>query len=370
MAKKNDKAECVRHRNHAPLQDFSRWYLDVVRRAELADYSPVKGCMVIRPYGYAIWELMQQAFDREFKRTGHVNAYFPLFIPESLLTQGGRARRRVRAAGRLRHARRRRRAGGEARRPPDLRSDHRHHVREVGAVVARPADPDQPVGQRRALGEGDAAVPAHDRVSLAGRAHRARNRRRGRGRDADDSRLVQAAVRNRCSAMPVVKGQKSESEKFAGALRTYSIEALMGDGRALQAGHLAQSRTELRQGVRHHLPGARQVGPARLGHVLGRVDAARSARVIMTHGDDSGLVLPPRIAPYQVVIVPIGRDNWRETVLPRAREIQRRARRRPAFASRSTTATSVRAGSSPSGSCAACRSGSKSVPRTSRNRRC
>ena len=95
MTKKNDKADAFVTEITPRSEDFSRWYLDVVRRAELADYSPVKGCMVIRPYGYAIWELIQQAFDREFKRTGHVNAYFPLFIPESLLTQGGRARRRA-----------------------------------------------------------------------------------------------------------------------------------------------------------------------------------------------------------------------------------------------------------------------------------
>ena len=85
-------------------EDFSRWYLDVVRRAELADYTPVKGCMAIRPYGYAIWELIQQALDKRFKATGHVNAYFPLFIPESLLTQGGGARRGLRAAGGVGHA--------------------------------------------------------------------------------------------------------------------------------------------------------------------------------------------------------------------------------------------------------------------------
>src|SRR6266498_2155140 len=138
-------------------QDFGRWYIDVVRRAELADYSPVKGCMVIRPYGYAIWELMQQGLDRRFKATGHVNAYFPLLIPESLLmkeaehvegfapqvawvTQGGT------------------------------------EVLEVDSVVARSADPHQPVGERRPLGEGDTTVPAHHGIPLAGRAHRARNR--------------------------------------------------------------------------------------------------------------------------------------------------------------------------------------------------
>ncbi len=95
-------------------EDFSRWYLDVVRRAELADYSPVKGCMVIRPYGYAIWELIQQALDKRFKATGHVNAYFPLFIPETLLHEGGRARRGLRAAGRVGHQGRQRRARGAA----------------------------------------------------------------------------------------------------------------------------------------------------------------------------------------------------------------------------------------------------------------
>ena len=124
-------------------------------------------------------------------------------------------------------------------------------------------------------------------------------------------------------AMPVVKGRKTESEKFAGALKTYSIQALMGDGRALQAGDVPQSRAELREGIRHHLPGARQVGSARVGHVLGCHHPADSRLVSTTYGDDSGLVLPPRVAPYQVVIVPIPRGNWQETVLPKAREIQR-----------------------------------------------
>ena len=173
-------------------QDFGRWYIDVVRKAELADYSPVKGCMVIRPYGYAIWELMQQALDRRFKETGHVNAYFPLLIPESLLmkeaehvegfapqvawvTQGGNEELEERAGH-----------------PSDLGNDHRHDVRQVGAVVARSAHPHQPVGQRRALGEGDAPLPAHHRVPLAGRAHRARDGRGGakrkRGRCSPSTR--------------------------------------------------------------------------------------------------------------------------------------------------------------------------------------
>ena len=170
-------------------EDFSRWYLDVVRRAELADYSPVKGCMVIRPYGYAIWELIQQALDRRLKASGHVNAYFPLFIPESLLMQGSRARRRLRAAGGVGHEGRRprcSRSGSPS--VPTSEVDLRDDVREVDSVVARPARSDQPVGERRALGEGDASLPAHHRVPLAGGPHGARDRAGGARRDAEDAR--------------------------------------------------------------------------------------------------------------------------------------------------------------------------------------
>ena len=163
-------------------EDFSAWYIDVIRKAELADYSPVKGCMVIRPYGYAIWEHIQQDLDARFKATGHVNAYFPLFIPESLLTKEAEHVEGFAPEVRVGHPGRQRGARGAPRDPPDLRGHHRHDVRQVGAVLARPADPHQPVGQRGALGEGDAAVPAHDRVPLAGRPHRPRDGRRGRRR--------------------------------------------------------------------------------------------------------------------------------------------------------------------------------------------
>ncbi len=165
-------------------QDFGRWYIDVVRRAELADYSPVKGCMVIRPYGYAIWELMQQGLDRRFKATGPRERILPAVHPRKPADEGGRARRGLCAAGRVGDAGRQRGARGAARRAADLRDDHRHDVREVGAVLARPADPHQPVGQRRSLGEGHAAVPAHDGVPLAGGSHRARDGRGGAGRNA------------------------------------------------------------------------------------------------------------------------------------------------------------------------------------------
>ena len=178
MSKKPEKPTRSSPKSRRARRTSRSWYLDVVRRAELADYSPVKGCMVIRPYGYAIWELIQQALDARVQGDRPRQRLLPAVHSREPAEQGGRARRRLRAAGRLRHARRRRGARGEAGRPADVGGDHRHDVREVGAVVARSADPDQPVGERRALGEGDAAVPAHDRVPLAGRAHRARDRTR------------------------------------------------------------------------------------------------------------------------------------------------------------------------------------------------
>ena len=238
-------------------QDFSRWYLDVVRRAELADYSPVKGCMVIRPYGYAIWELIQQGLDRRFKETGHVNAYFPLFIPESLLmreaehvegfapqvawvTRGGDEELDERLIIR-----------------PDIRSDHRDHVREVDPVVARPADPHQPVGQRRAMGEGDAPVPADDRIPLAGRPHRARNGGGGAGGNAADPGALQGVLRERAGDAGHGRAEEREREVRR---RVEDLFHRGADGRRPRAAgrHLARPRTELRQGVRDPVPGPRQ----------------------------------------------------------------------------------------------------------------
>ena len=169
--------------------------------------------------------------------------------------------------------------------------------------------------------------------------------------------------------MPVIDGQKSESEKFAGASRTYSIEALMGDGRALQAGTSHNLGQNFAKAFEIQFQGRDKTVQHAWTTSWG-VSTRLIGGVIMTHGDDSGLILPPRVAPYQVVIVPIPRGNWQETVLPKAREIRDELVRAAASACSSTTATRRRrAGSSPSGSCAACRCGSRSDPRTSRSRR-
>jgi len=320
MANKSDKAEAFVTEITPQSQDFSRWYLDVVRRAELADYSPVKGCMVIRPYGYAIWELIQQAFDRRFKATGHVNAYFPLFIPESLLNkEAEHVEGFAPQVAYVTHG------GGEE-------LEERLVVRPTseaifGTMYAKWIQSwrDLPI-----LINQWANVVRWEKVTrpflrttefLWQEGHTAHETE---AEAEEETRKILDLYKETVEtemAMPVITGRKSESEKFAGALRTYSIEALMGDGRALQAG----TSHNLGQNFAKAFEITFQARDKSVQHVWGTswgVSTRLIGAVIMTHGDDSGLVLPPRVAPYQVVIVPIPRGNWQETVLPKAREVQ------------------------------------------------
>jgi prolyl-tRNA synthetase len=301
-------------------QDFSRWYLDVVRRAELADYSPVKGCMVIRPYGYAIWELIQQALDARIKATGHVNAYFPLFIPNSLLTKEAE------------HV--------EGFAPQVAYVTHGGGEELEEKLVVRPTSEaiigtmysnwvqswrDLPIliNQWANVVRWEKKTYPFLRTTefLWQEGHTAHETEAEA--EAETLKILDLYVEvcESVLAMPVLKGRKSESEKFAGALRTYSIEALMGDGRALQAG----TSHNLGQNFAKAFDITFQARDKSVQHVWGTswgVTTRLVGAVIMCHGDDSGLVLPPRVAPYQVVIVPIGRENWRDTVLPRAKEIR------------------------------------------------
>ena len=301
-------------------EDFGRWYIDVVRRAELADYSPVKGCMVIRPYGYAIWELMQQGLDRRFKATGHVNAYFPLFIPESLLmkevehvegfapqvawvTQGGtevlEERLVVRPTSETIIGTMYAKWIQSWRDLPILINQWANVVRweKVTRLFLRTTE--------FLWQEG------HTAHETAEEAEEETRKMLGVYKEFSEAEL----------AMPVLDGQKTESEKFAGAVRTYSIEALMGDGRALQAG----TSHNLGQNFAKVYDIKFQGRDKSLQYVWGTswgVTTRLIGAVVMVHGDEGGLILPPRIAPYQVVIVPIPRGNWRETVLPRAQAIR------------------------------------------------
>ena len=171
-------------------EDFSAWYNEIVSRAELAEYSPVRGCMVIRPNGYGIWERMQRALDDMFKDDRAPERVLPAVHPRELPHEGSGARRRLRAGAGGRDARRRQEARRAARRSSHVRDDHLLDVREVGAELPRSADADEPVGERRPLGDAHAPVPAHDGIPLAGGPHRARDRRGGRRGGAPDARRV------------------------------------------------------------------------------------------------------------------------------------------------------------------------------------
>ncbi len=300
--------------------DFSRWYLDVVRKAELADYSPVKGFMVIRPYGYAIWELIQQQLDQRFKATGHVNAYFPLLIPESLLMKEAEH------------------VEGFAPQVAWVTKGGTEELEE--RLVIRPTSEtiigvmyqkwiqswrDLPV-----LINQWANVVRWEKVTrpflrttefLWQEGHTAHET----ADEAQDETMKILAIYKEFAenvlAMPVVDGQKSDSEKFAGASRTYSIEALMGDGRALQAGTSHNLGQNFAKAFEIQFQGRDKT----LQHAWTTswgVSTRLIGGVIMTHGDDSGLILPPNVAPWQVVIVPIPRGNWKETVLPKCEEIR------------------------------------------------
>ena len=300
-------------------EDFSRWYTDVIRRAELADYSPVKGCMVIRPYGYAIWELMQAGLDRRFKETGHVNAYFPLFIPESLLRKEA-----AHVEGFAPEVAWVTRGGDE-----DL--EERLVVRPtseaiIGTMYAKWIQSwrDLPI----LINQWSNVVRWEKVTRLFLRtteflwqeghtAHETEDEAEAEARRMLDvyREFVESEL-----AMPVLDGRKTESEKFAGAERTYSIECLMGDGRALQAGtsHMLGQNFAKVFDIKFQ---ARDKSLQYVWQTSWGMTTRLIGGVVMTHGDDSGLILPPRVAPYQVVIVPIPRGDWRETVLPRAQEI-------------------------------------------------
>ncbi|MEO8483808.1 MAG: proline--tRNA ligase [Acidobacteriota bacterium] len=301
-------------------EDFSRWYLDVVRRAELADYSPVKGCMVIRPYGYAIWEHIQRILDAQFKATGHVNAYFPLFIPESLIMK-----EKEHVEGFAPQVAWVTKGGDEV-------LEEKLIVRPtsevmVGTMYAKWIQSwrDLPV-----LINQWANVVRWEKVTrpflrttefLWQEGHTAHET----AEEAEEETLkilaLYKAFAEQELAMPVIDGVKSESEKFAGASRTYSIEALMGDGRALQAGTSHNLGQNFAKAFDIQFQGRDKTVQHAWTTSWG-VSTRLIGGVIMTHGDDAGLVLPPHIAPHQVVIIPIPRGTWKETVLPKAEAIR------------------------------------------------
>jgi len=301
-------------------EDYSRWYIDVIAEAELADYAPVKGCMVIRPNGYAIWEKMQAGLDKLFKETGHVNAYFPLFIPESFMRK---------EADHI-----------EGFAPECAVVTHGGGKKLEEALFIRPTSETiiWSMYKRWIQSYRDLPILINQWANVVRWEMRTRlflrtteflwqegHTAHATYDEAEKETLQMLDVYRTFAedymAVPVIPGVKTEKEKFAGAIRTYCIEAMMQDRKALQAGtshNLGQNFAKAFDVEYLDEQGKREYVWATSWGVSTRLVGA----LIMTHSDDNGLVVPPKLAPLEVVLVPIwkGADE-RATVLERANKI-------------------------------------------------
>ncbi len=302
-------------------EDFAEWYNQLVLRAELADYAPVRGCMIIRPYGWALWENIQQALDKRFKATGHVNAAFPLLIPQSFI-----AKEQSHIAGFSPELAVVTHGGGEELEEPLIIRPTSETI--IGHSYAKwiQSYRDLPI----LINQWNSVVRWELRTKLFLRtlefywqeghtAHATFEEAEAETRQMLD---IYVDFAENEAAVPVIAGGKSLSERFAGADQTYSIEAMMGDGRALQAGtshNLGQNFAKA-FAIRYlDKDGALQFCWTTSWGLSTRFIGA----IIMVHGDDQGLILPPRLAPIQVVVVPIYRnDQERAQVLDAAASIQ------------------------------------------------
>jgi prolyl-tRNA synthetase len=288
-------------------QDFSAWYNEAVMRAELADYSPVRGCMVIRPNGYAIWELMQRALDDMFKATGHRNAYFPLFIPKSFLEkEAEHVEGFAPEVAVVTHA-----GGKELDEPLIVRPTSETIIYDSFAKwIHSYRDLPLLINQWCNIVRWEMRTRLFLRTTefLWQEGHTAHVDEADAEREA---RMILGLYRRFAEewmAMPVLTGVKTATEKFAGALRTYAIEGLMQDNRALQAG----TSHNLGQNFAKAFGVQFQTAEGGLDFVWNTswgVSTRLIGGLIMTHGDDVGIVCPPRLAPTQVVIVPIWKSD-------------------------------------------------------------
>ena len=296
--------------------NFSDWYIDVIKNADLMDYAPVRGCIIFKPSGYAIWEAVQRGLDSRFKATGHENAYFPMLIPESFFNKEKEHVEGFAPELPWVTEARRREARGAASPPADVRDDHRLVVPEVDPELPRPARSRQPVGQRLPLGETDPALPADQRVPSGRRATTAHaNEKEAREETIRMLNVYVDFMQNEL-AIPVWEGQKTPSEKFAGAIDTYSIEAMMKDGKAVQAGTSHYMGTKFAEAFNIQFLDRDQ--SLKFAHTTSWGASTRLIGcVVMAHGDDKGLKLPPRIAPVQLVMIPVGPVKLREKVMAR-----------------------------------------------------
>ena len=303
-------------------EDYSKWYNELVVKADLAENSAVRGCMVIKPYGYAIWEKMQAQLDKMFKETGHQNAYFPLFVPKSLFeAEEKNAEGFAKECAVVTHYR----LKNDAENPGKLIVDPEAKLEEE--LVVRPTSEaiiwntykgwiqsyrDLPI----LINQWANVVRWEMRTRLFLRTaeflwqegHTAHATREDALAETKQMNDIYAEFAENFMAIPVIKGAKTESERFAGAEETYCIEALMQDGKALQAGtshFLGQNFAEAFDVKFTNKEGKQELVWATSWGVSTRLMGA----LIMTHSDDKGLVLPPNLAPIQVVIVPIYKSD-------------------------------------------------------------
>jgi prolyl-tRNA synthetase len=301
-------------------EDFSAWYNDVIARAELADYSPVRGCMVIRPNGYAIWEQMQGALDAMFKDTGHQNAYFPLFIPQSFLArEAEHVEGFAPETAVVTHA-----GGKELEEPLVVRPTSETIIYAMYAKwIQSYRDLPLLINQWANVVRWEMRTRLFLRTTefLWQEGHTAH----ATEAEAEvETLMIMGLYRTfmeEWMAMPVITGRKTDSERFAGALRTYSCEALMQDNRALQAG----TSHNLGQNFAKVFDVTFQTAEGQLDHVWNTswgVSTRLVGALIMTHSDDRGLICPPRLAQWQVVIVPIYRSEEEQaTVMEAANQL-------------------------------------------------
>ena len=299
-------------------EDFSAWYNEIVQLAELASHSPVRGCMVIRPYGYRIWELMQGALDGMFKATGHQNAYFPLFLPKSALDrEAAHVEGFAPETAVVTHA-----GGAQLEEPLVVRPtseaiiwpivrDWIHSYRDLPVLLNQWANVVRWEMRTRPFLRTTEFLWQEGHTAHATIEEAEEETRRMLG--------VYRTFMEDWMAMPVITGLKTDSERFAGALRTYACEGLMKDNKALQAGtshNLGQNFARAFD-VRYQTEEGEHVY---VWSTSWGVSTRLVGALIMAHGDDSGLILPPRLAPYETVIVPIWRDEDQRSVVLEAGE--------------------------------------------------
>lgn len=301
-------------------EDYSQWYIDIVKNADLAENSSVRGCMVIKPYGYAIWEKMQDILDRMFKETGHSNAYFPLFIPKSFLCrEADHVEGFAKECAVVTHYRLKTDPEGGVMVDPEARLEEELIVRPTSETIIWDTYKrwiqsyrDLPIlcNQWANVVRWEMRTRLFLRTAefLWQEGHTAHATREEAVAETEQMLRVYADFAEKFMAIPVIKGVKSPNERFAGAIDTYCIEALMQDGKALQAGtshFLGQNFAKAFDVKFLNKENKQEYVWATSWGVSTRLIGA----LIMTHSDDNGLVLPPQLAPIHVVIIPIYKNE-------------------------------------------------------------